>query len=192
MSNEGVLLMPNTTTQADGSVFGTIVHMAGTGYQTATAGATLAIGVTEIAIDTGSLSLSKGQTGKFTGSAQVYTIASIDAATSRDVNDQGVGIHGVVVTQITVTPALVATLADNVAFTPTVAAQALPPYQLTDSVVILADADNGANIFVGSSTVTTSFGFMLAAGSAIEVKCTNPSSIYIIGSANDHVYLTGS
>ena len=184
--------MPISTTQADGSVFGTLVHMSGTGYQTATGGATYAIGTTQITLDTGSLSLSKGQTGKFAGSGQIYTIASIDAATVRDVNDQGVGIHGVVVTQITVTPALVATLADNVAFTPTAAAQALPPYQVTDSVVILADASNAAAIYVGSSTVTTAFGFMLAAGSALEVKCTDASSIYIMGTANDHVYLTGS
>jgi hypothetical protein len=86
----------------------------------------------------------------------------------------------------------VATLANNVAFTPTAAAQALPPYQVTDSIVVLADASNSNNIFVGSDSVTVSYGFMLAAGSAIEIKCTDASSVYIIGTTNDHVYITGS
>ena len=128
----------------------------------------------------------------WTGSTQLYEIVSIDAATSRDTNAQGLGINGVTVTQITITPALVATLANNVAWTPTAAAQKLPPYEVTDSVVILADADNAAAVYIGSSTVTTSFGFMLAAGSAIEVKCTDASSISMIGTTNDHVYITGS
>ena len=184
--------MSRTTAQSDSSVFGAHVHMAGTGYLTNT-GTTYAIGTTQITLDTGTTSLSKGQTGKFTGSTQLYEIVSIDAATSRDTNAQGVGIHGVTVTQITISPALVATLANNVAFTPTAgAAQAMPPYQVSDSVVILADADNSAAIYIGSSSVTTSFGFMLAAGSALEVKCTDASSVYMVGTTADHVYITGS
>ena len=183
--------MGQTTSQADGAVFGAIVHQAGTGYQT-NLGTTLAVGATSVIIDTGSSSLSKGQTGKFNGSAQIYTIVSIDAATSRDTNSAGIGIHGVTVTQITISPALVATLADDVAFTPTAAAQKLPPYSVTDSIVVLADADNAANIFVGSDSVTTSFGFMLAAGSALEIKCTDASSVFMVGTTNDHVYITGS
>lgn len=184
-------MMGQTTAQADAAVFGAIVHQAGTGYQT-NLGTTLAIGATSIILDTGTSSLSKGQTGKFTGSTQLYTIVSIDAAGTRDTNSAGIGIHGVDVTQITVSPALVATLANNVAFTPTAAAQALPPYQVTDSIVVLADASNSGNIFVGSDSVTVSYGFMLAAGSAIEIKCTDASSVYIIGTTNDHVYITGS
>ena len=181
----------STISQSDSAVFGSIVHQAGTGYQTNTAD-TYAVGTTQITIDNGSTSLHRGQTGKFTGSTQLYTIVSIDAATSRDTNGQGLGINGVAVTQITITPALVATLADGVAFTPTAAAQKLPPYEVTDSIVILADADNSGNVFIGSSTVTTSFGFMLAAGASIEVKCTDASSVYMIGTTNDHVYITGS
>jgi hypothetical protein len=182
-----------TNAQSDASVFGAFVHMAGTTYQTNLSD-TLAVGSTSITLDTGSTSLSKGQTGKFTAShSTVYTIVSIDAATSRDINDQGIGIHGVGVTQITITPALTATLANNVVFVPTAgAAQRLPPYQVTDSIVVLADADNGANIFVGGSNVTTTHGFMLAAGTALEIKCTDASSVYIVGTTNDHVYITGS
>lgn len=77
-------------------------------------------------------------------------------------------------------------------FTP-VTGQPLPPYQVTDSIVILADAGNAADVYVGSSTVTNGkFGFALAAGSAIEVKCTDASSVYIAGTTADHVYITGS
>ena len=77
-------------------------------------------------------------------------------------------------------------------FTP-VTGQPLPPYQVTDSIVILADASNAADVYVGSSTVSNGkFGFALAAGSAIEVKCTDASSVYIAGTTADHVYITGS
>ena len=271
-----MIQITRTTAQSDSSVFGAHVQIAGTGYLTNT-GTTYAVGATEITLDTGTTSLSKGQTGQFTGSSQVYTIASIDAATSRDTNTQGVGLHGVTVTQITVSPALVDTLANNVAFTPTVTAsftdatcdtdhaatgtddtvfggnvlivqmdstallavgmgvsgtgiatnsiitqidsatlfrvniattatntdqtltftpvtgQPLPPYAVSDSVVILADADNAAAVYAGSSSVSNgAFGFMLAAGAAIEVKCTDASSIYIAGTTGDHVYITGS
>ena len=184
--------MMGTNAQSDASVFGAFAHMAGTGYVTNLSD-TLAVGATEVILDTGTSSLSKGQTGKFTGQTTLYTIVSIDAATSRDVNSQGIGIHGVTVTQITISPALTGTLANNVAFTPTAnSAQRLPPYQVTDSIVVLADADNGANIFVGGSNVTTTHGFMLAAGTALEIKCTDASSVYIVGTTNDHVYITGS
>ena len=95
-------------------------------------------------------------------------------------------------TSVTISPGLAGSLGDGTAFTPTATAgQVLPSYEVTDSVVVLADADNAGAIFVGNSGVTTSHGFKLAAGNSIEVKCTNSSNIYIIGTADDHVYLTG-
>ena len=183
--------MTATNSQSDNAVFGTFVHYAGTGYQMDGDHAT---GSTSITLKTGTRSLSKGQTGKFATDSTIYTIVSIDAATSSDTNDiTGKGIHGVAVTSITISPALAGSLGDNTAFTPIAnAGQVLPPYEVTDSVVVLADADNGAAIFVGNSGVTTAHGFKLAAGASIEVKCTNASNIYIIGTADDHVYLTGS
>lgn len=186
-----VVVMANTNAQADAAIFGTFVHIAGTGYQTNGAASS---GATEVTIDTGTTSLSKGQTGKFTGHDTLYTIVSIDAATSRDTSDiTGKGIHGVEVTQITISPALTTGVSNNVAFTPTASsAQRLPPYIATDSIVVLADESNSDDVFVGNSGVTTSHGFQLKAGASLEIKCTDASSVYIIGTTNDHVYITGS
>ena len=109
--------MTETNTRADSSVFGAIVDIAKTGYLV-NRGTEYAIGSTEIIIDTGTGSLSKGQKIQFGTDSTVYTIESIDAAMCLDTNDKGIGIHGTTVTQITITPGLQLTTANNTAITP--------------------------------------------------------------------------
>ena len=57
-------------------------------------------------------------------------------------------------------------------------------------VTIKADAGNGsAFVYVGKSTVTAGIaaaatdGFKLAAGQEVFIECSDPTSIYVIGSA---------
>lgn len=180
-----VIHINRTTAQSDSSVFGQTVYFAGTAYLIA---GTVAIGGTTLVIDTGTLSLSKGQVFRVQSDTTDYTIVSIGAAAERTLDPT----HGTTVTSITFTPALVVEGTNNKTITPQTTWQPLPPNLVTDSVVILADSANAEAIFVGDSNVSTVNGFSLAAGASLEVKCTDSSSIYIVGAANDHVYITGS
>lgn len=185
-----------TSVRSDAFVFGAHVHLAGTGYLVNNASG-YAAGVSTIAIDTGTLSISKGQTFRIapTGSpptGTVYTVTKINAGTTVETDDGGKGFHAVGATEISFTPALSGSVANNDPVVFVTTRQPLPPYQLTDSLVILADTDNAGAVYIGGSNVASTFGFELRAGSAIEVKCADASSVYITGTANDHVYITGS
>jgi len=180
-----------TTVRSDASVFGAHVHIAGTGYLVNSATG-YAAGVSTIAVDTGTLSVSKGQTFQIAGTGTVYTVTKINAGTTVETDDGGKGFHAVGATEISFTPALSGSVANNDTVVFVTTRQPLPPYQLTDSLVILADTDIAGAVYIGGSNVASTFGFELRAGSAIEVKCSDASSVYITGTANDHVYITGS
>tara|TARA_B100000073_G_C23528259_1_gene490926 strand:+ start:273 stop:563 length:291 start_codon:yes stop_codon:yes gene_type:complete len=73
-------------------------------------------------------------------------------------------------------------------------AAALASSAPADSLTFLADAANGATVFIGnSSSVTTSNGYPLAAGSAITLKISNSNLVYAIsGSSNQKLHTIGS
>ncbi len=79
----------------------------------------------------------------------------------------------------------------------TATATALTTQAVNNGVVIKAKSTNVGKVFVGASGVTatddgTGNGFALQAGEAVSVPVSTTAGIYIIGTANDVVYVIGS
>lgn len=79
----------------------------------------------------------------------------------------------------------------------TATAAALATQALSNGFVIKAKSTNAGKVFVGGSGVTatddgTGNGFSLNAGEAISLPVNTTAGIYIIGTANDVVYVIGS
>jgi hypothetical protein len=79
----------------------------------------------------------------------------------------------------------------------TAAAVALTTRALSNGVTIKAKSTNAGQVFVGAAGVTatndgTGNGFALLAGEAISIPVSTTAGIFIIGTANDIVYVMGS
>ena len=69
--------------------------------------------------------------------------------------------------------------------------------QVAEAVVIKARAENAGKVFIGGSTVTTTDdgtgnGFALQPGEALTLPLNLAQGAYIIGTANDVVYVIGA
>lgn len=78
--------------------------------------------------------------------------------------------------------------------TVTASASALASNALTNGVVVKADPNNGAAIYIGPSGVTTATGYKLNPGDAISFAVTNTSALFIISvaSTTDTISFTGN
>jgi len=79
----------------------------------------------------------------------------------------------------------------------TASAVALTAQALTNGISIQAKSTNTGKVFVGGSGVTatddgTGNGFALPAGASISLPVSNANAVYIIGTLNDVVYVTGN
>ena len=79
----------------------------------------------------------------------------------------------------------------------TASAVALTTQALTNGITIRAKETNAGPVFIGGASVTatndgTGNGFALLAGSSQSYPISTTAGIYIIGTANDIVYVTGS
>jgi hypothetical protein len=79
----------------------------------------------------------------------------------------------------------------------TASAVALAAQALTNGVVIRAKSSNVAAVFVGAAGVTATDdgsgnGFSLLPGASVSLPVSNASSVFIIGTAGDIVYVTGN
>ena len=76
--------------------------------------------------------------------------------------------------------------------TVTASAVALTSQALSNGLVIKAKSSNAGTVYVGPSTLTTANGYALAPGESISYGVTNASAVWIVGTASDVVYITGS
>jgi len=79
----------------------------------------------------------------------------------------------------------------------TATATALTTRALSNGVTIKARSTNAGQVFIGAAGVTatndgTGNGFALLAGEAISIPVSTTAGIFIIGTANDIVYVMGS
>jgi len=79
----------------------------------------------------------------------------------------------------------------------TASAVALATQALSNGVLIRAKSTNVGPVFVGAAGVTTTNdgtgnGFPLAAGESVSVPVSTTAGVFIIGTANDIVYVIGS
>ena len=79
----------------------------------------------------------------------------------------------------------------------TASAVALTTQALSNGVLIRAKSTNAGPVFVGAAGVTatndgTGNGFALAAGESVSIPVSTTAGIFIIGTANDIVYVIGS
>lgn len=79
----------------------------------------------------------------------------------------------------------------------TATAAALTTTALSNGLTIKAKSTNTGPVFVGAAGVTatndgTGNGFALQAGEAISIPVTTSANVFIIGTANDIVYVIGS
>jgi hypothetical protein len=79
----------------------------------------------------------------------------------------------------------------------TASAVALTAQALVNGLTLRAKASNVGPVFVGGSGVTptddgTGNGFVLPAGASVSLPVSNASAVYIIGTANDIVYVAGN
>ena len=71
--------------------------------------------------------------------------------------------------------------------------QNLPNNPVVNGVVIAAKSGNTASIEIGnSSAVTTTTGFILAAGTSVTVPCSNTNQLWLVGTANDVYSVLGA
>ncbi len=79
----------------------------------------------------------------------------------------------------------------------TASAVALTARALVNGLVLRAKSSNAGAVFVGAAGVTatddgTGNGFSLPPGAAISLPVSNASAVFIIGTLNDVVYVTGN
>ncbi len=79
----------------------------------------------------------------------------------------------------------------------TASAAALPDRILANGFVLTAATTNTGNVFAGGSGVTTTNdgtgnGYCLVPGQSISFGVTNANTVYVIGTANDIVYVAGN
>jgi hypothetical protein len=79
----------------------------------------------------------------------------------------------------------------------TASAVALTAQALTNGITIQAKSTNTGKVFVGGASVNTTDdgtgnGFAIPAGAAVSLPVSNASAVYIIGTLNDVVYVTGN
>jgi hypothetical protein len=79
----------------------------------------------------------------------------------------------------------------------TASAVALPSQSFNNGLVLKAKSANVGKVFLGGSAVTTTddgtgTGFALAAGESVSIGVTDAASIYVIGTANDVLYILGN
>lgn len=79
----------------------------------------------------------------------------------------------------------------------TASAAALTAQALTNGLTLRAKSTNVGAVFVGAAGVTATDtgsgnGFALLPGAAISLPVSNASAVYIIGTANDIVYVIGA
>ena len=79
----------------------------------------------------------------------------------------------------------------------TASAVALTTQALANGVLIRAKATNAGTVFVGGSGVTaptdgTGNGFALTPGESVSLSVNTTAGVFVIGTANDIVYVIGS
>jgi hypothetical protein len=79
----------------------------------------------------------------------------------------------------------------------TASAAALTTKHFANGFVIKAKSTNAGKVWVGGSDITntddgTGTGFALAAGDSLSIALDDSSILYIIGTANDVVYVLGN
>lgn len=80
----------------------------------------------------------------------------------------------------------------------TASAVALTAQVLVNGFVLKAKSTNAGKVFVGGSNAVTTTddgsgaGWALAAGESVSIPVTNASAVFIIGTANDVVYVLGN
>ena len=71
------------------------------------------------------------------------------------------------------------------------AANAIGSDALTVGIVIKADEDNSADVYVGKSGVTIGDGMRLAPGESLPISVSSLAGLYVIGSTADKVHYIG-
>jgi len=59
------------------------------------------------------------------------------------------------------------------------------------SVVVAADPDNAAGVYLGGEDVDETTGFLLPAGGSVSLDLRNVGRLYVFGTSPDKVYVLG-
>lgn len=59
------------------------------------------------------------------------------------------------------------------------------------SVIVIADPDNAASVYLGGANVDETTGFLLSASSSISLDLRNINKLYAFGTSPDKVYVLG-
>lgn len=65
------------------------------------------------------------------------------------------------------------------------------PNEDSDTVVVAADPDNTAGVYIGDENVDASTGFLLPAGSSLSLDIRNIGKLFVFGTSPDKVYVIG-
>jgi hypothetical protein len=166
------------TSRADSAFFAEAVTLGATSYVT-NGGSQSG---TSLIIDTGTGSVSKGQTFTVAGNAAIYTVASVTNAALTDAT------YATTVTTVKFTPTLAASPGDGVALT-FASTLPLPPHLVTRNITLV---NTGASNMTISDHLATVHGVTLASGAGMTIEVSDSSTVFIKGTADEILSIIGS